>query len=43
MSNILITGGCGFVGRQLAKDLSKNHNVFLVDDLSNKQSFKPKW
>ena len=42
MSNILITGGCGFVGRQLASDLCIKHNVILVDDLSNKQSFIPK-
>ena len=43
MSNILITGGCGFVGRQLAKDLSLKHNVLLVDDMSNNQSFIPKY
>ncbi len=43
MANILITGGCGFVGRQLAKDLSLKHNVLLVDDMSNNQSFIPKF
>lgn len=41
MSNILITGGCGFVGRQLAEDLHQRHKVLLVDDLSNSQSYVP--
>lgn len=33
---ILITGGCGFVGRHLTKRLSKNKNnkITIVDDLS---------
>ena len=43
MSNILITGGCGFVGRQLAQDLQSKHNILLVDDLSNNQSYIPKY
>ena len=37
MSNILITGGCGFVGSSLADGLRKTtheHNITIVDDLS---------
>jgi len=34
---ILITGGCGFVGRHLVKRLSKNKNndITIIDDLSS--------
>lgn len=33
--NVLITGGCGFIGSYLAKHyLSKDENVWIIDDLS---------
>jgi GDP-L-fucose synthase len=36
MSKILITGGCGFLGRHFTKTLlDQGHFVFVVDDLSN--------
>ncbi len=31
---ILITGGCGFIGSNLADELAKKHEVVIVDDLS---------
>jgi len=31
---ILITGGCGFIGSNLAEELSKEHDVIILDDLS---------
>lgn len=31
---ILITGGCGFIGSNLAEELSKKHDVVILDDLS---------
>ena len=35
MANILITGGAGFIGSNLAKLLlTKDHRVFIIDDLS---------
>jgi UDP-glucose 4-epimerase len=40
--NILITGGAGFIGRNLARSLQKsNHNISILDNFSNsdKQSF----
>lgn len=34
--NILITGGCGFIGSNLAEHmLNQGHNVFVVDNLSS--------
>lgn len=33
MSNILVTGGAGFIGSHLAEELSSKHNVVVVDDL----------
>jgi len=37
IKKILVTGGCGFVGRHLIKELSKESNieVWIIDDLSN--------
>ena len=33
--NILITGGCGFIGSHLAEKLANlNYNVFIIDNLS---------
>ena len=32
--NILITGGAGFIGSNLAEELSKKHEVIIIDDLS---------
>lgn len=35
MSNILVTGGAGFIGSHIAYELKKNgHNVTVLDDLS---------
>lgn len=31
---ILITGGCGFIGSNLAEELSKYHDVIILDNLS---------
>ena len=36
--NILITGGCGFIGTSIALNLLKNHNVDSLDNLSRKGS-----
>ena len=34
--NILITGGCGYIGYYLVRKLVKNkHKVFVVDNLVN--------
>ncbi|CAM4392913.1 dTDP-glucose 4,6-dehydratase [Saccharibacillus endophyticus] len=34
--NILLTGGAGFIGRWVAKELlNEGHNVWILDDLSN--------
>ena len=36
---ILITGGCGFVGTNIAIFLkNKKHNIFTIDNLSRKGS-----
>ena len=36
MSNILITGGTGYIGSHIALELLKNNfNVFIIDNLSN--------
>lgn len=32
--NIIVTGGAGFIGSNLAEELSKQHNVTIIDDLS---------
>ena len=33
--NILITGGCGFIGSNFAKKILKeNYNIFIIDNLS---------
>lgn len=32
--NILITGGCGFIGSHVAEEFSKEHTVFVYDNLS---------
>ena len=40
--NILIVGGLGFLGKNLSKELSKWHQVFIVDvvDACKKNYFK---
>ncbi len=40
MKKILVTGGCGFVGRHLVdRLLSDDHNILVVDDLSSNGSY----
>jgi len=36
MKNILISGGCGFVGRNMVKRLAQdpNNRILFIDDLS---------
>ena len=34
MMKIVITGGAGFIGSNLAEELSKKHEVVIIDDLS---------
>ena len=34
MSNILISGGCGFIGSNIAEKICKKHNVRIADNLS---------
>lgn len=38
MSKILITGGCGFVGTNVALNLSKNSEVYCIDNLVKPES-----
>ncbi len=33
--NILLLGGCGFLGRNLSEELKKKHNVYIVDCAEN--------
>jgi len=33
-SNILVTGGCGFIGSHIARKLALNNSVVVIDDLS---------
>jgi len=32
--NVVVTGGAGFIGANLAKELATNNNVIIIDDLS---------
>ena len=35
LNNILITGGCGFIGSNFVKKiLNKKYNIFIIDNLS---------
>ena len=34
MMKIVIAGGAGFIGSNLAEELSKKHEVVIIDDLS---------
>ena len=36
MTKILITGGAGFIGAHLAKNLRKNNKIMIVDNFENK-------
>jgi len=39
MKNVLVTGGCGFIGSEVVKQLlEKNYKVRVVDDLSKPES-----
>ena len=38
MNRILITGGAGFIGTHLVKELSSQYHLTVVDNLSNKKS-----
>lgn len=43
MNNVLVTGGCGFIGRHLVKRLKeKDYRVFVVDSLVNPNSIAGK-
>ena len=36
MTKILVTGGAGFIGAHLAKNLRKNNKIMIVDNFENK-------
>jgi nucleoside-diphosphate-sugar epimerase len=38
---ILITGGCGFVGRHFARHFSETYDVTIVDDMSSESALYP--
>ena len=38
MSNILVTGGLGFIGSNLVDKLVDDHNVYVIDNLSSNSS-----
>ncbi|MEK6917061.1 MAG: SDR family NAD(P)-dependent oxidoreductase, partial [Nanoarchaeota archaeon] len=43
MTNILVTGGAGFIGSSVVKELlAKDYNVIVADNLSKKESKTPK-
>ena len=39
MDKILITGGAGFIGTHLVKELSLQYDLTVIDNLSNKKSY----
>ena len=34
MKTYLVTGGLGFIGSHLSRELSKNNKVIIIDDMS---------
>ena len=41
--NVLVTGGLGSIGLKICEFfIKKNHNLIIVDNLSNKNFFVPK-
>ena len=39
MNRVLITGGAGFIGTHLVKELSSQYHFTIIDNLSNKKSY----
>ena len=35
IENILITGGAGYIGSHVAKQLEKHYKIYIIDNLSN--------
>ena len=40
MKNILVTGGCGFIGHELTQQLSKYNKVYVLDLKSKIKNYK---
>jgi UDP-glucose 4-epimerase len=39
LNRVLITGGAGFIGTHLVKELSSQYHLTIIDNLSNKKSY----
>ena len=35
IKNILITGGAGYIGSHIAKQLERSYKIYIIDNLSN--------